>query len=154
MPKYSFSIILILMVLSTICFAQNSKISLGINSDFQLESPIHIYYGAQGHYQFNDKHAVQLNLGLISRTNAGYIGADYLYTLFQLKQVPSIFIGAGSAYEFATKGAGHEITFNGQVGAQFQIGRFVPFIGFKEKFYFEAESFDSGNLFLGVRFGI
>ncbi|MFD2969276.1 hypothetical protein [Sphingobacterium bambusae] len=132
--------------------AQERKISLGVVSDFQLESPSYdLYYGVQGKYDLTNRQALQLQAGF-SNANIGFVGADYIYNLFLFKRNPLIYVGAGTAYEYLTNGAGNEIAFNGQAGVQFTVRRFEPYIGFKSKFYFQAEAFDPGYINFGLRF--
>lgn len=131
---------------------QKRKLSLGVVTEFQLESPTYdFYYGIQGKYDFTDRQGVQLQTGL-SDASIGFVGADYIYNLFPFKGNPLIYIGGGAAYEYLTEGRGNEIVFSGQAGAQFSLGNFEPYIGFKSKFYFEAEAIDPSYINLGVRF--
>ncbi len=132
--------------------AQERNIAVGIVSDFQLESPSYVlYYGVQGKYELTDRQALQLQAGF-SNAHIGFVGADYIYHLFRFNRNPSIYVGAGTAYEYLTNGAGDEIAFNGQAGVQFTVKRFEPYIGFKSKFYFQAEAFDPSYINIGVRF--
>ncbi|MCS3557501.1 MULTISPECIES: hypothetical protein [unclassified Sphingobacterium] len=150
--KISFLTLSLILFSTYLCLGQERKNSIGLTSDFQLESPSYnLYYGLQGKHDFNKRHAVQLQFGF-SDANIGFVGADYLYNLFLLKENPLIYVGGGTAYEYMTKGKGNELSFNAQVGFQFKIGKIQPYIGYKSKFYFEAESFDPNFLTLGVRY--
>lgn len=132
--------------------AQENRISVGLHTEIQLESPSYTtYYGVQGKYDLTKRQAIQAQIGL-GTSEISYFGADYLYTLFPLKGLPSIFVGAGAGYEKIRNTPTDDLVLNGQVGFQFAIKRFSPYVGFKSKFYFEAEGIAPSYLTLGIRY--
>ncbi|AIM38028.1 hypothetical protein KO02_16035 [Sphingobacterium sp. ML3W] len=132
--------------------AQENDFSIGLHSEIQFESPSYTtYYGLQGKYDLTKRQAIQAQIGLATE-QIGYVGVDYLYTLFPLKNLPSIFIGGGVGYEKIRNTDIDDLIFNGQVGFQFDIKRFSPYVGYKAKFYFEAEGIDPSYMTLGIRY--
>lgn len=132
--------------------AQESPFSVGVHMDWSMESPsFEKYIGVQGKYDLTERQSLQAQLGG-STYDVRYIGVDYLYTVFPLKRMPSVFVGGGVAYEKLAGTSYDDITFNGQAGMQFDIGRFSPYVGYKARFFFEAEGIDPSYLMLGLRF--
>ncbi|MEN5197498.1 hypothetical protein [Sphingobacterium faecium] len=142
----------ILLFSNYLCLGQDRKNAIGLTSDFQLESPSYnLYYGVQGKHDFDNRHAAQVQAGF-SNADIGFVGVDYLYNVFLLKENSFIYVGGGTAFEYLTKGKGNELSFNAQFGFQFKVGNIEPYIGYKSKFYFEAESFDPNYITFGVRY--
>lgn len=149
---FKLSIILTVVLFISQTKAQENRISVGLQSEIQLESPTYTtYYGVQGKYDLTKRQALQAQIGLGS-SKISYFGADYLYTLFPLKGLPCIFIGGGVGYEKIRDTHIDDLILNGQIGFQFDIKKFSPYAGFKSKFYFEAEGIDPSYLTLGIRY--
>jgi len=132
--------------------AQESLLSIGVHMDWAMESPSYMkLYGIQGKYDLTDRQSIQAQIGLGDYKRM-YYGADYLYTLLPLKGLPSVFVAAGLGYEGIRSTDIYDIIISGQVGLQFKIKRFSPYIGYKPKFYFEVEGIDATSIALGLRF--
>jgi len=148
---YTVAILLCVLLTSKNGVAQNKPLSLGITSDIQMESPVYIYYGLQGKYDFNPKNAIQAQLGY-SNNKIGFLGVDYVHKAFNIGKITNTFIGAGTSFEFLTSESTNYFTLNMQAGFEFNLGRYSPYLGYKPKFYVNTESLDTSNFTLGLRY--
>lgn len=132
--------------------AQSNQFSIGAHLEWNMESPSYAkLYSINGKYDFSERQAIQAQVGL-GDYKVYYFGADYLYTVLLLKKMPSVFVGAGLGFEGIRGTDANDIILNAQAGFQFDIKKFSPFVGYKPKFYFEAEGIDPSTIFIGLRY--
>lgn len=132
--------------------AQSNPFSIGAHLEWNMESPSYAkLYSVNAKYDFTERQAIQAQVGF-GDYDFYYIGADYLYTVLLLKKMPSLFVGAGLGFEGIRGTDANDIIINAQVGFQFDIKKFSPFVGYKPKFYFEAEGIDPSTIFIGLRY--
>lgn len=132
--------------------AQSNPFSIGAHLEWNMESPSYAkLYSVNAKYDFTERQAIQAQVGF-GDYDVYYIGADYLYTVLLLKKMPSLFVGAGLGFEGIRGTDANDIIINAQVGFQFDIKKFSPFVGYKPKFYFEAEGIDPSTIFIGLRY--
>ncbi|GGE28683.1 hypothetical protein GCM10011516_28010 [Sphingobacterium cellulitidis] len=108
-------------------------------------------YSINGKYDLSDRQAVQAQFGL-GTYDIIYFGADYLYNVFLFNKKPSVFLAAGLGYEAIRGTKANDIIINAQVGLEYEINKFSPFVGYKPKYYFEAEGIDPSTIMIGVRY--
>lgn len=141
-----------LILFSSNVSAQTNRFSVGTHLEWSMEAPSYSkLYSINGKYDLSDRQAVQAQFGL-GTYDIIYFGADYLYNVFLFNKKPSVFLAAGLGYEAIRGTKANDIIINAQVGLEYEINKFSPFVGYKPKYYFEAEGIDPSTIMIGVRY--